>query len=480
MAAAYPEYDSTDLFECQVCLHYMLDRQPRTLQCNHTFCHACLEKLIKTDRKADLYVVEKRIRCPTCRKKTILPSGSLSKLPINFDLPKMNDHLRLQDTLRKMEMLKPLCEMFSRHKSRPTATKICIECVRKLCDDCAEHHDKMTITKDHTVIGVKLKESQECMTKTCVIHKQSTKYICTDCCQTLCFECTFDEKHSFHLEKIANFQDGMQTFRGETNTLQDKCETFGKHATFCRGKIKEEIEKLNSVHTELTNLRTKIEHKVDSVNEMLKQVDNQMEVLQCVVSDFSSSEQKLHSFSEILETLSTLEDDNYLSEFKKCQFDICSALQEYEMGRRHEFRSYQFEKGTVDLTGTIANLRDITIAVPAFPVLNFVLNGQGNIKFTSPEQILAVDQDSAILVDREKAIYYLDNKGFMIKSYMFDVFSIAICNNQMFVTKTQLQQYIYTTSLEDWKLEPKCKLAGEPLYMLVKQHEIISSLHKKT
>ena len=478
MAAAYPEHESLDLFECQVCLHYMLNRQPRTLQCNHTFCQVCLQRLIHNEWNAGTY--KHLIRCPTCRCITILPPGSVYKLPINFDLHKMKEHLREQDDMKTMEMFKPLCDMLSRHKSRPSATKMCTECVRKLCDDCAEHHANLEITKDHTVVTLKYREGKENKRMACLTHKQPTDYICTDCVQTLCFECTFGSKHCFHLEKITQFQDGMQILKEKANTLQDKCETFGNHATSCLGKMKGEIQKLSSIRRELTKLRTKIERTVDSVNEMLEQVDNQMEEIQSGVADFSTSEQKLLSVSKNLETLSKLEDDYYLREFEKCQVDVSSVLLEYEKDIRREYRTYQCEKGTIDLTGTIANLRDIKVSVPTCPVLKFDLNGKRNIRFTGPGQIVAVDKESAILVDQEKAIYYLDKKGSEIKSHMFDVFSIAVFNRNIFVSHSKLHQYIYTTSLDGkWKFEPKCKLPGEPLYMLVEGHEIISSLQNE-
>ena len=78
------EYESTDLFECKVCMEDMVGRQPRTLHCNHTFCHDCLRKLIRTK----FGIAEKIIPCPTCRVETSIPSGNIDKLAINHDLLK--------------------------------------------------------------------------------------------------------------------------------------------------------------------------------------------------------------------------------------------------------------------------------------------------------------------------------------------------------------------------------------------------------
>lgn len=50
-----------DHLTCPVCLVAYTD--PRVLQCMHTFCRKCLEKLTKRGTQG---IVE----CPTCRKKT--------------------------------------------------------------------------------------------------------------------------------------------------------------------------------------------------------------------------------------------------------------------------------------------------------------------------------------------------------------------------------------------------------------------------
>ena len=372
MASACPE--STDLFECKVCMEDMVGRQPRTLHCNHTFCHDCLRKLIRSEYRERFYaerVIDRIITCPTCRKETILPSDNIQILAINHDLVKMKEHLnhlKAHHDYKTIDMLKPLCEMLSRHKSRPTATKMCTECIKKLCDDCAGHHTILKITKDHKVVPVKLTDTQENTTKACLIHKQPAEYICTDCYETLCFECTFDEKHSSHLDMITKFIEGVQILKDKTNKLQEKCEVFHKHATQYVDNTKDEIGKLDIAHAELTDARKIIVSKLDSIDVMLEHMINQKKGIQSGIDNINTSKEKVFSMFQELETLSAHSDDDYVEEFKKLQVKACHTLQSYEKDGKREYSSSKYKQGTLDLTATVAELIDISVDVPPYKV----------------------------------------------------------------------------------------------------------------
>ena len=65
-------------FECPVCFD-LFDisesaKTPRTLTCNHSFCHECLERIIENDYN--------QVLCPLCRTCTDVDFGDLSQLPV--------------------------------------------------------------------------------------------------------------------------------------------------------------------------------------------------------------------------------------------------------------------------------------------------------------------------------------------------------------------------------------------------------------
>ncbi len=66
---------------CAICLH-LLDEQFKVLDCGHSYCLKCLEKLLesKSRRRRDT------ISCPKCKQVTKLPPQGLVALKTNYDL----------------------------------------------------------------------------------------------------------------------------------------------------------------------------------------------------------------------------------------------------------------------------------------------------------------------------------------------------------------------------------------------------------
>ena len=66
-----------DLTICSICLETF--RDPRLLECQHTFCRRCLQ---------DMYsqVTEERIQCPICRQASNVPIGGVGSFPKNFTM----------------------------------------------------------------------------------------------------------------------------------------------------------------------------------------------------------------------------------------------------------------------------------------------------------------------------------------------------------------------------------------------------------
>lgn len=67
---------SKDSLECSICAEVYIDKDPRTLPCQHTFCFECLQRFVKLSPK--------QIVCPNCRAPFQLPNRDVNKLTKNL------------------------------------------------------------------------------------------------------------------------------------------------------------------------------------------------------------------------------------------------------------------------------------------------------------------------------------------------------------------------------------------------------------
>lgn len=118
--------ESNDL-ECAICLESWMDKDPRILPCQHTFCLKCLQGFGK----------DSSIICPICRACIKLTGCSLIDLPRN----------RLQSILMKTDdnkkNLSKKCEKHFKEIIQPEI--FCNTCkIENLCENCLEndHNNK--------------------------------------------------------------------------------------------------------------------------------------------------------------------------------------------------------------------------------------------------------------------------------------------------------------------------------------------------
>ena len=206
-----------DLFECSVCLNYMLDRNPRSLLCLHTFCEDCLNQLMNN----------KKIRCPTCRKITELKSDNVQELIVNFHLLKIKDigtkpkSSTKENPKSKKNTLCQICDM------KPPVYK-CKDCPQLMCESCNNKHSKMF--KGHAVFEM------------CEKHEDGITHLCKKCVRPLCMKCGVLD-HDEHQDYFVDYNKGTKELREEVKTLHNK--------------MKEEIKQIDS-HIEETNINHEI------------------------------------------------------------------------------------------------------------------------------------------------------------------------------------------------------------------------------
>ncbi|XP_071391191.1 E3 ubiquitin-protein ligase TRIM32 [Centroberyx affinis] len=144
MAAAPPPLDPDllrEVLECPICLEtYNQDQmRPKLLQCGHTVCRQCLEKLLASTING--------VRCPFCSKVSRM--SSISQLADNLTVLKILDCTSSCSAAAAALMCKSCCNRLPR--------QYCHDCVSVLCDLCkAEGH----LHQGHSVQPIRVAAEQ--------------------------------------------------------------------------------------------------------------------------------------------------------------------------------------------------------------------------------------------------------------------------------------------------------------------------------
>ncbi|KAF7662180.1 hypothetical protein LDENG_00240800 [Lucifuga dentata] len=144
MAAASTSLDPDlmrEVFECPICLEtYNQDQmRPKLLQCGHTVCRQCLEKLLANTING--------VRCPFCSKVSRM--SSIAQLADNLTVLKILDCTTYCSAAAAALMCKSCCSRLPR--------QYCHDCTTVLCDLCKmEGH----VHKGHTVQPIRMAAEQ--------------------------------------------------------------------------------------------------------------------------------------------------------------------------------------------------------------------------------------------------------------------------------------------------------------------------------
>ena len=278
--------DGSDLYDCQVCLHFMMDKNPRTLHCLHTFCEDCLQKLLNN----------RTIQCPTCRSVTTLAQNDVKVLPVNFILNKMkgmkdkmenmNDKMKdmngeirdMKQVINEMETVAKAnegsngkditkCDLCDAYK----ALYKCKECSQIMCSLCKSKHDNVPLFQSHL-----MQKKENLSSDFCEAHQAKVTHACLKCGRTLCRQCVIFD-HMEHVENIDCIDIAIKKFKNEMNErreqISDKLECLTKKETFFKGKTSVVLfrkamlmEKMESLRKQCEALTTESENYQQMLN----------------------------------------------------------------------------------------------------------------------------------------------------------------------------------------------------------------------
>ena len=305
-----------DQLECSICLDSFTD--PKLLQCFHVFCKDCLEPLVLRDQHG------LSLRCPNCRRSTLLPANGVSGLQPAFLVHHLFD---IRDALQKVkqgqEGQKTLCEKCNKRD----VNGFCRDCGNFVCEACIEVHQSWKEYSTHTVISLEQLKSDatEMVTPTkktlyCSKHpgnkldlfcETDQELICRDCIVKTHRDHQYDlinEAFPNHRDTIASH---LEPVKQQLNTVNKAIQDLGTTQDQImdqRAAIETDIQRMiGQLHEALEVRKAELIGQLDQMmQQKLKTLSIQRDELELVQTrlnsclEFVSSSLKTGSEGEIL------------------------------------------------------------------------------------------------------------------------------------------------------------------------------------
>ncbi|KAM9447288.1 E3 ubiquitin-protein ligase TRIM45-like isoform 1-T1 [Salvelinus alpinus] len=185
---------------CRVCK--CLYREPKIMQCLHTFCADCVRQLEPFSVSSGVHNGKAvplegeppssavTVLCPECDSEVDIPLSGVDGLT--------TDHLALDEVFLETLMSKNsvVCDLCN----DGDAEKRCEVCSVNLCEFCIQAHRRQKRTSSHTVQCLEDLKTQGCLSRPvlCSLHPgQELRLFCEPCDLPVCLECaaTFHRDH---------------------------------------------------------------------------------------------------------------------------------------------------------------------------------------------------------------------------------------------------------------------------------------------
>uniref|UniRef100_A0A8C5WCS6 Uncharacterized protein n=1 Tax=Leptobrachium leishanense TaxID=445787 RepID=A0A8C5WCS6_9ANUR len=210
--------DMRDELTCSICLNIYTD--PVTLPCGHSFCRTCIGDVLDTQEGSGAYT------CPECRAES-------PERPALVNVRKLrNIAENIRSTHPEQEEAGIPCTYCD---SPVPATKTCLHCEASLCDKHLKKHSK---SAEHVLT----EPTTSLENRKCSVHKKVLEYYCCEDATCICVSCRLDGEHRGH----------------QVETLNEASE--------------KKKEKLRNILQKLTSQREEAEKRVQSLEELRRQV----------------------------------------------------------------------------------------------------------------------------------------------------------------------------------------------------------------
>lgn len=236
-----------DFLRCMVCFESF--KEPKVLQCQHTFCQACL-----TNWNGKGGGTSKGISCPTCRVRTPLPEdSSIASLPSDFKVSKLCELLQ-QVLVRPEEGECRGCDICAAGGERKVASHFCAQCSESFCPMCCERHSANNLFNSHHVVDLSTQASSGKLF--CKEHgSKPIKYICMACNVFICTVCAINI-HNGDEHNVQDMEYGLKKHVEHLKSISDKIHLKLE-------EVKRYHEQLCEVQVLLKGLHDNLEEKID-------------------------------------------------------------------------------------------------------------------------------------------------------------------------------------------------------------------------
>ena len=284
--------------ECSICLDLLTN--PKLLQCFHVFCKDCLEPLVLRNQHG------LSLRCPNCRRSTLLPANGVSGLQPAFHI----HHLfEIRDALQKVkqgqEGQKTLCGKCKKRE----VNGFCRDCGKFVCEACIEVHKTWEEYSTHKVISLEQLKSDatEMVPPTkkilyCSKHpEKELDLFCETDKELICRDCIVkthrDHKYDLVSEALPKHRDAvashLEPVRQQLNTIEEAVQDLGTtqdQITEQRAAIEADIQrKVRQLHEALKVRKAELIGKLDQMTQQkLKTLSIQRDELELVQTRLNS------------------------------------------------------------------------------------------------------------------------------------------------------------------------------------------------
>ncbi|XP_038059500.1 tripartite motif-containing protein 45-like [Patiria miniata] len=246
---------SRDHLECPICSDRFTE--PKVLDCLHSFCQKCLEKVRQSQRSQDAKLV-----CPLCRRDTIL-KGDVSDLPSDFKLSALVDEVNVYEKLLEGQRSEIKCQACDEENQ---AVSRCMDCDHFLCKQCQAAHKRLSLMKTHQIYTLAQLQSGEVTYKSkireytpkCGKHSdQNLTIYCNTCEKLVCTTCAIldHERHS-----RVDLPEAVDKCKRDVARMSVKAEQNKAKLKTNISEVDDNYRKLNAMHADTTK---KISSKAD-------------------------------------------------------------------------------------------------------------------------------------------------------------------------------------------------------------------------